>query len=100
MVELRRGPAMFCTLMFVALLVFCLWCCYLTFEVVPLGPLVADTHNTARTYHRCAVSDVSLNPAIFLKLNQIIEGVPRPRAEGGGVGEESHTHINDRERKE
>lgn len=53
---------------------------YLAFAIVPPRPLVTQTNKTARTYHRGAVSDLGLNTAIFLKLDQVIEGIPRPCA--------------------
>lgn len=59
---------------------------YLALAIVPPGPLVTQTNKTARTYHRGAVSDLGLDTAVFFKLYEVVEGVPRPRAaerEGG-----------------
>lgn len=54
---------------------------YLALAIVPPGPLVTQTNKTARTYHRGAVSDLGLDTAVFFKLYEVVEGVPRPCAE-------------------
>lgn len=54
---------------------------YLAFAIVPPRPLVTQTNKTARTYHRGAVSDLGLDTAVFLELDQVIEWIPRPCAE-------------------
>lgn len=56
---------------------------YLALAIVPPRPLVTQTNKTARTYHRGAVSDLGLDAAIFLKLDQVIERIPWPRAGQG-----------------
>lgn len=53
---------------------------YLALAIVPPRPLVTQTNKTARTYHRGAVSDLGLDTAIFLKLDQVVERIPWPRA--------------------
>lgn len=53
---------------------------YLALAIVPPGPLVTQTNKTARTYHGSAVSDLGLDTAIFFKLYEVVEGVPRPCA--------------------
>lgn len=61
---------------------------YLPFAIVPPGTLVVtETNYTARTYHRGAVPDLGLDPAVLLELNHVVQRVPRPRA-GGGRGQE------------
>lgn len=60
---------------------FSIWTTYLAFAIVPPRPLVTQTNKTARTYHRGAVSDLGLDTAVFLKLDQVIEWIPRPCAE-------------------
>lgn len=54
---------------------------YLTLAIVPPRPLVTQTNKTARTYHRGAVSDLGLDAAVFLELNQVVERIPWPGAE-------------------
>lgn len=54
---------------------------YLALAIVPPWPLVTQTNKTARTYHRGAVSDLGLDAAVFLKLDQVVERIPRPCAE-------------------
>lgn len=58
---------------------------YLALAIVPPGPLVTQTNKTARTYHRGAVSDLGLDTAVFFKLYEIVEGIPRPRAAERGT---------------
>lgn len=57
---------------------------YLALAIVPPRPLVTQTNKTARTYHRGAVSDLGLNTAVFLKLDQVVEWIPWPCAGEGG----------------
>lgn len=71
----------------VAVFLFCFFLCrfsigktYLALAIVPPRPLVTQTNKTARTYHRGAVSDLGLDTAIFLKLDQVVERIPWPRA--------------------
>lgn len=52
--------------------------------MVSSGALVTETNYAGRTYHRSAVADLGLDAAVFLKLNEIIQGVPWPCAAGGG----------------
>lgn len=54
---------------------------YLALAIVPPRPLVTQTNKTARTYHRGAVSDLGLDTAVFFKLYEVVERIPRPRAE-------------------
>lgn len=56
---------------------------YLALAIVPPRPLVTQTNKTARTYHRGAVSDLGLDTAVFLKLDQVVERIPGPRAGEG-----------------
>lgn len=60
---------------------------YLALAIVPPWPLVTQTNKTARTYHRGAVSDLGLDAAIFLELDQVIERIPWPRTEEGDEDE-------------
>lgn len=57
---------------------------YLALAIVPPRPLVTQTNKTARTYHRGAVSDLGLDTAVFLELDQVVERIPWPCAEEGG----------------
>lgn len=54
---------------------------YLALAIVPPRPLVTQTNKTARTYHRGAVSDLGLDTAVFFKLYEVVERIPRPCAE-------------------
>lgn len=54
---------------------------YLALAIVPPLPLVTQTNKTARTYHRGAMSNLGLDAAIALKLDQVVEWIPRPCAE-------------------
>lgn len=64
---------------------------YLALAIVPPRPLVTQTNKTARTYHRGAVSDLGLDTAIFFKLDQVVERIPRPRAGETWRGKKSET---------
>lgn len=57
---------------------------YLALAIVAPRALVTQTNKTARTYHGGAVSDLGLDAAVFLKLDQVVERIPRPGAVGGG----------------
>lgn len=68
------------------------WPTYLALAIaIPPGALVTETNYTGRTYHRGAMPHFSLDPAVFLKLNHIIQRIPRPGAADG------HTHTHTRE---
>lgn len=77
---LRRRDAFFFVLFFFLNGVFSIGTTYLALAIVSPRPLVTQTNKTARTYHRGAVSDLGLDTAIFLKLDQIIERIPWPCA--------------------
>lgn len=64
---------------------------YLALAIVPPLPLVTQTNKTARTYHRGAVSDLGLDAAVFLKLDHVIERIPRPGAVEHNV---SSSHVS------
>lgn len=67
---------------------------YLALAIVPPRPLVTQTNKTARTYHRGAVSDLGLDTAVFLELDQVVERIPWPCAGEGRrdtEGEEEKT---------